>query len=186
MKPIYTVEKKYRIDGDTNALTIRETKGSAYFVLNVDEANEVIEAMKETLSILKQQVQDEIDAAAKKQAEALLAKPAALASKMEKRPPVAAAPPVIVEETPTQYVWRVEPGIEIDATEAPEWATRVAQIQLTPNLKLRAWVNAYDTMYQYLPNYSGVSPHGKEIEDEFIGWDWDADVIIVATLEEIK
>lgn len=176
MKPIYTVEKKYRIEGDNNELTIRETRGNAYFVLNVDEANEVIESMREALAQMKQQILDDRMAAPN------LVKPDHLEGFVKKSPRIAPAPAPVAEVK--QPVWSVADGVEIDLSKAPEWATRVAQVQVSPNLTLRVWVNKYDTQYQYLPNYSGVSPHSKEIEDEFIRWDWGVNVDIIAVLQE--
>lgn len=187
MKPKYAAKKKYRIDGDENAITIRETKGSGVnFTLALNDAHEVLAALRETLEALEQKIQEDADALEVRKAAANLAKPALLASKMSKRPSVAAAPPVVVQEIPVQYVWRVVDGVKIDATEAPEWATRVGQVQLTPNLTLRAWVNDVDTQYQYLPGYAGVNTPGKVCKGEFIEWDWDAEVSVIATLEEIE
>lgn len=72
----------------------------------------------------------------------------------------------------------------VNMYDAPEWAKFLARVDndTFSSTPLIAWVNDTDTLYQYLPGYSGSQPDNWCGRGDFIHAHWSEHVTVIAEL----
>lgn len=72
----------------------------------------------------------------------------------------------------------------VNMYDAPEWAKFLARVDndTFSSAPLIAWVNDTDTLYQYLPGYSGSQPDNWCGRGDFIYAHWSEHVTVIAEL----